>query len=592
MSINRLTTLAFSLYSNKGAYAVLLGSGISRSAQIPSAWEVENVLIERLAATQSVNGEKNWHQWYETKYGKKADYSTLLDELVTTKTERVGLMRGFFEPSETDKEMGWKTPTKAHLALAKLAKEGYIKVFLTTNFDRLIEDALSQEGVTYQVVLHESDLEKITPLAHCTMPTVVKINGDYIDCRFRNTASELSSYPEELKQFLMRIFEDYGLITCGWSATWDVGLVNIINQSPVSRYNSFFTDVRTANHDLIELAEKRKGETVKIDGADALYNELYEQTDALRKNEVSKALDLDILLARIKKYLIDKKYEIEFEELIDNLSDDAYDRVQSIANYNVPLTSDSFNAFFELHRTAVHNLIEVSIVIGRWGKPVHVKKIGQVIVRLCLLPWKNGRTTCGHTNYVHGVGATLLLNALGISCVRYENYAGLNEVVKLDVPAENFIFYNSRQKLLCLIGESHLGREVLNELIGQRYYFPYSIIIYNELKPFFDKVFDLESEYESHFYIWEHMKSLLYGYHKCSFLKDFYVTTGNFLRYGHDSFFRQRDDNPYCIFFDSADDMKDNWPPVRQGMFGGKYENYKIIHDEAEEYYKNYRMIG
>ena len=28
MSINRLTTLAFSLYSNKGAYAVLLGSGI------------------------------------------------------------------------------------------------------------------------------------------------------------------------------------------------------------------------------------------------------------------------------------------------------------------------------------------------------------------------------------------------------------------------------------------------------------------------------------------------------------------------------------------------------------------------------------
>lgn len=34
MTIEKLTTLAFSMYSNKGAYALLLGSGISRSAHI------------------------------------------------------------------------------------------------------------------------------------------------------------------------------------------------------------------------------------------------------------------------------------------------------------------------------------------------------------------------------------------------------------------------------------------------------------------------------------------------------------------------------------------------------------------------------
>ncbi len=96
MSISRLTTLAFSLYSNKGAYAVLLGSGISRPAYIPSAWEVENILIERLAATQGVADEKDWHGWYKKLFGKEADYSSLLDELVSTKTERVGLMRGCF----------------------------------------------------------------------------------------------------------------------------------------------------------------------------------------------------------------------------------------------------------------------------------------------------------------------------------------------------------------------------------------------------------------------------------------------------------------------------------------------------------------
>ena len=52
MGIERLTTLAFSMYSNKGAYAFLLGSGISRSAHIPSGWEVETELIKLLAGSK------------------------------------------------------------------------------------------------------------------------------------------------------------------------------------------------------------------------------------------------------------------------------------------------------------------------------------------------------------------------------------------------------------------------------------------------------------------------------------------------------------------------------------------------------------
>lgn len=48
MKIERLTTLAFSMYSNKGSYALLLGSGISRSAHIPTGWEIESCLIEQL----------------------------------------------------------------------------------------------------------------------------------------------------------------------------------------------------------------------------------------------------------------------------------------------------------------------------------------------------------------------------------------------------------------------------------------------------------------------------------------------------------------------------------------------------------------
>lgn len=135
--------------------------------------------------------------------------------------------------------MGWKQPTKAHKAIAKLAKAGYVRVILTTNFDRLLEQAFESEGITPQVISYEAAISQATPLVHCQIPTIVKINGDYIDCEFRNTSEELDEYPPTMKQYLKRIFEDYGLITCGWSGEWDKGLINIISESTLPRYNSF-----------------------------------------------------------------------------------------------------------------------------------------------------------------------------------------------------------------------------------------------------------------------------------------------------------------------------------------------------------------
>ena len=42
-----LTTLSVSMYTNKGAYALLLGSGISVPAHIKSGWGIEEELIKK-----------------------------------------------------------------------------------------------------------------------------------------------------------------------------------------------------------------------------------------------------------------------------------------------------------------------------------------------------------------------------------------------------------------------------------------------------------------------------------------------------------------------------------------------------------------
>jgi hypothetical protein len=54
---------------------------------------------------------------------------------------------------------------------------------------------------------------------------VIKLHGDYRDTRIRNTTPELETYEAEMDDLLDRIFDEYGLIICGWCAAWDGGIL-------------------------------------------------------------------------------------------------------------------------------------------------------------------------------------------------------------------------------------------------------------------------------------------------------------------------------------------------------------------------------
>ena len=50
--LDPMTSLAFSVYSGKGVYALLLGSGISTSAGVPTGWGIILDLIRKVAAVE------------------------------------------------------------------------------------------------------------------------------------------------------------------------------------------------------------------------------------------------------------------------------------------------------------------------------------------------------------------------------------------------------------------------------------------------------------------------------------------------------------------------------------------------------------
>ena len=77
-SIDPVHSLAFSIQANPGVYAILVGSGVSRTAKIPTGWEITLDLIRKLAKLGNETCEPVPECWYLERFGKEASYSDLL----------------------------------------------------------------------------------------------------------------------------------------------------------------------------------------------------------------------------------------------------------------------------------------------------------------------------------------------------------------------------------------------------------------------------------------------------------------------------------------------------------------------------------
>jgi hypothetical protein len=266
--IDPTTALAFSLFENRGVYALLVGSGLSSAAHIPPGWEITLDLVRRAGLLQGVTEQPDWVVWYRGQFKKEPEYSDLLNALAQTADERRAILHRYIEATPEDIQQNREVPTKAHHAIAQLVKDGFIRVIITTNFDRLLENAIREAGVEPTVISSEDDLVGAVPLAHSRC-YVIKLNGDYLDTRIRNTENELATYSAQVNRLLDRIFDEYGLIVSGWSGEWDGGLRGAIIRAPSRRYSFFWTIRGAAKSAAEDIVRHRAGRFIPITDADA-----------------------------------------------------------------------------------------------------------------------------------------------------------------------------------------------------------------------------------------------------------------------------------------------------------------------------------
>jgi hypothetical protein len=267
MTLDPIVSLSVALVEAPGSCACLLGAGISEDAGVPTAWGIYREGLHRLYRVQTESQEslpdEQLDAWLREHGFEDLGYSTVLDMVAPDPAVRRAMLAGYFDGAE---------PGQAHERLADLATTGVLRVFVMTNFDRLLERALSTRGIEPVVVSDDATLAAAPRREHSPV-FVVKAHGDYMQETIRNTPSELAELGPGLTGELRAIADHYGLLVIGWSGR-DPALAEIV-RGRNSRYGMWWLSRRDPPTEpartLIEVTGAR---TIVRPGAGAFLAEL------------------------------------------------------------------------------------------------------------------------------------------------------------------------------------------------------------------------------------------------------------------------------------------------------------------------------
>ncbi len=565
--IDPMTALSFSIYNNKGVYALLLGSGVSRAANIPTGWEIVMYLVKRLATLNKAvyETDNEYIDWYMARYNKYPDYRDVIKEIAPSPSDRRKLLASFFEPDDADIAAGNKVPTKAHKVVANLVREGFIRVIITTNFDRLLERALVEVGIEPSVISTSDAVKGAMPLAHSKC-TIVKIHGDYNDIRIKNTIEELAKYEKALDILLDRILDEYGMVVCGWSSIYDIALRKVFFRCKNHRFSTFWTSIGQPVSEAKQLIDFRFAEIIYINSADMFFSELEDRIKSLCELDCINSEEKIAIISLVKKYVRTKEYDNLFHDMILTIINRLCELIatKKFSDSNDVQTSD-IDKCIKYYESISDLIVSIYIIVFYWGSEQQQNLLVRCLEKIADIPERN---KTGFWNDIKYYPSLLMLYAGGLSLICSENYSAFANLL-MKTRIEDYFHLTLSDPIIRRVNNTDVFIRKYASLIKKTKVNTTACSEYLECY-FRDRMKDIifiESDYTQCFDRFEYYLSLLYAY--------YFKGNHTWHTVGHYAW--RNESNAELSIMNIIDNeiikMKQAFPLVKAGLFDGNYSN-------------------
>lgn len=578
--IDPILSLAVSVQANPGIYALLLGSGVSRDAQVPTGWEIVEDLARRLAVAEDPAFSGDPIEWYRTELGEEPSYSKVLEALTASPTERRGILRPYFEPTEEEREQGIKMPTQAHRSIAELAARGYIRIILTTNFDPLVESALEERGLRPTVIRTPDAIKGSLPLVHQQL-CVIKLHGDYRDNRIRNTLDELGEYDEQTNALLDQVLDQFGLVVCGWSGQYDVALRAALERRQTRRFSWYWTARDEPGEEAMQLAALQDAQFIQIKDANSFFGSLSESVISIEESKGKPPTSTEMAVSLLKRYLPDPRHSVRLRELMMDESDAANQALTAfdqeiLADKNTDNVPSWFKHYREIVETIQSLLVHGVSLGGEEKQAIWVSSLERST--LVGLPDRSARVSRVLAPGIRHYPITLLFYTVGIAAAADEDYDLLANLLLKTRLRTNRLEVVS---MLTGIGWTDLSSIVAEKLYSETRHAPLSHHLNDVLRDPLRRYLPDQESYEEAFDRFEYLMALEYvnaaNAPNAETLSG-YFPIGNFG-------WKFADYNELPAGLEELNlealSLCSEWPPLRAGLLNGNMDRFEDVRDHV-----------
>jgi len=244
------------------------------------------------------------------------------------------------------------------------------------------------------------------------------VNGDYLDTRIKNTEQELNEYPEELNHLLDQVFDQFGLIVCGWSGEWDDALRNAMERSKSQRYSVYWTVKGTLTDKAQKLITHRDASKISIHSADDFFDTIRDHVIALSEFSKQPPSSKDITVQKLKLYLSDHSHQIKLGDLTDTTLNQVQERLsKKFLSGKTSNQPGGLGIILIDHHTAIcETFTAMAMVAGSWMEKDHYSIWDRAIRELGSVKIRNG--DYAYEKKLYRFPATLLFYALGVGSLK------------------------------------------------------------------------------------------------------------------------------------------------------------------------------